>query len=430
MSSEPQPSFNIAQKKQKILFISDHPLASSGVAVQARFLIQGLLQTGRYTFRCFGGAMKHPDYRTIVVTDDFIIKPVDGFGNKEILRATLINEQPDAVIIFTDPRQFMWLWEMEDEIHQFCPILYWHVWDNDPYPTFNDVWYRSTDAINCLSWKTYEILAANHPRKSKYIPHAFPKEVFYSLPEEQVKAIRAQNFGLKSDWLIGLWVNRNATRKMPNDVLNAWKEFLDELEYTHGHRKAFMLMHTDPVDNEGPNLYAVVDQLGLRDNVVFSTNKLDFPDMNGLYNCADFVVNISKAEGFGLSLLTALMLGKPIVGLKTGGMTRQLVNHETGFVHGVAIEPAARTMVGSQMVPFIYDDHVNYHDVSKAYMQVYELVKMQPERLQELSVKAKEYAAKEFNYEDVVAAWDQSLVDAVAEFNKNKGHGKFTVETL
>lgn len=421
---------NIAQKKQKILFISDQPLASSGVAVQARFLIQGLLQTGRYTFRCFGGAMKHPDYRTIMVNEDFIIKPVDGFGNKEVLRATLINEQPDAVIIFTDPRQFMWLWEMEDEIRQFCPILYWHVWDNDPYPDFNDVWYRSTDAINCLSWKTYELLQAKHPDKAKYIPHAFPKEVFYPLPAEQVKAIKAQNFGSRADWLIGLWVNRNATRKMPNDVLNAWKEFLDELESANGHRHAFLLMHTDPVDPEGPNLYAVVDKLGLRDNVIFSTNKLEFHDMNGLYNCADFVVNVSKAEGFGLSFLSSLMVGKPLIGLKTGGMTRQLVNHETGFVHGVAIEPAARTMVGSQIVPYIYDDHLNYKDLVKAYMEIYDLVKYEPERLKDLSTKAMEYADKEFSYEKMVEAWDRSLVETIGQFNAIKGQGRFTVETV
>ena len=37
-------------------------------------------------------------------------------------------------------------------------------------------------------------------------------------------------FGEKADWFIGLWVNRNATRKMPNDILNSWKLFLDNLE--------------------------------------------------------------------------------------------------------------------------------------------------------------------------------------------------------
>jgi len=365
-----------------------------------------------------------------MVNEDFIIKPVDGFGNKEILRATLINEQPDALVIFTDPRQFMWLWEMEDEIRQFCPILYWHVWDNDPYPKYNDVWYRSTDTINCLSWKTYELLKPNHPEKTNYIPHAFPKEIFHPLPEEQIKNIRAQNFGARADWLIGLWVNRNATRKMPNDVLNAWKEFLDNLEAKHGHRKAFMLMHTDPMDPEGPNLYSVVDELGLRDNVVFSTNKLEFHDMNGLYNCADFIVNVSKAEGFGLAFLSGLMVGKPLIGLKTGGMTRQLVNPETGFVHGVAIEPAARTMVGSQVVPFIYDDHVNYHDVSKAYMEIYELVKNNPEQLRDMAVKAMEYAAKEFSYENMVSSWDDSIMETVTAFNKTRDQGRFTVETV
>lgn len=106
------------------------------------------MATGKYTFRCLGGAIKHPNYETTAVTPDFIIKPVDNFGTPDILRNVLVNERPDAVLLFTDPRQFMWVWEMEDEIRQFCPITYWHVWDNDPYPDFNDVWYRSTDLIN------------------------------------------------------------------------------------------------------------------------------------------------------------------------------------------------------------------------------------------------------------------------------------------
>ena len=35
---------------KKILFLSDHPLAPSGVGVQARFLIEGLIKTGKYSF--------------------------------------------------------------------------------------------------------------------------------------------------------------------------------------------------------------------------------------------------------------------------------------------------------------------------------------------------------------------------------------------
>ena len=42
--------------KKTILMLSDHPLSTSGVGTQARWLIHGLINTGKYSFRCFGGA--------------------------------------------------------------------------------------------------------------------------------------------------------------------------------------------------------------------------------------------------------------------------------------------------------------------------------------------------------------------------------------
>ena len=76
-------------KKHKILMLSDHQLSPSGVGIQARVLIDGLVATGKYSFRCLGGAIKHSDYNVIQVNPDFIIKPVDGFGNKAIIRQLL-----------------------------------------------------------------------------------------------------------------------------------------------------------------------------------------------------------------------------------------------------------------------------------------------------------------------------------------------------
>lgn len=405
------------QKKHKILMLSDHPLCTSGVGVQARFLIQGLLATGKYTFRCLGGAIKHPNYDPVMVNPDFIIKPVDGFGNHDIIRSLLINERPDAVLLFTDPRQFMWLWEIEDEIHQICPITYWHVWDNDPYPAFNDVWYKSTDLINCLSYKTFELVKPHFPERTRYIPHAFPKQVYFPLPEQVVVDLRKKNFGDRADWFIGTWVNRNATRKMPNDVLNAFRVFLERLEKEEGHRKAMLIMHTDPQDTEGPNLLAVAEMLGIASNVMFSVQKVDFNDMNALYNITDFTINVSKAEGFGLATLSTMMVGKPIIAIKTGGLTRQVIDHRDGTENGIAIEPAARTMVGSQMVPFIYDDHVNYLDVAEAY---YKLYKMSPEERKALGEKAQSYCDFEFDYGNVIKAWDESLEETITQWKTSK----------
>ena len=80
-------------KKYKVLMLSDHALSTSGVGCQSRFLIEGLIKKGCWSFRQFGAAIKHEDYRTIHVNDDFIIKPIDGFGNRELIRSTLVAEK-------------------------------------------------------------------------------------------------------------------------------------------------------------------------------------------------------------------------------------------------------------------------------------------------------------------------------------------------
>ena len=408
-------------KKNKILMLSDHQLAPSGVGVQARLLIDGLLRTGRYTFRCLGGAIKHKDYNPIKVSDDFIIKPVDGFGTKEMIRELLLTEKPDALILFTDPRQFTWLWEMEDEIHQICPISYWHVWDNDPYPSFNGKWYESTDLIACLSHKTYTLIEPNFPEKTEYIPHAFPKGLYGPLPKDQIEELNKQNFGDKHDWYKVLWVNRNAQRKHPNDVLDSWRLFLNELEKKHGHREALLIMHTDPNDTEGPALLASAEALNLQTNVWFSTDKLDFAHMNILHNVTDTCINVAKAEGFGLSTLISMQCGKPIVALCTGGETRQMLDHRDGSEHGGAIYPIKRILVGSQSVPFIYEDIAGTQDTIDALMKVFEYT---DEDKEAMAKKVINYVDFEFNYENVIKQWDDALTKCITDFKAKKAEKK------
>ena len=84
--------------------------------------------------------------------------------------AILRNEKIDMIWIMTDPRFWGWLWEMENEIRPLCPIVYYHVWDNYPYPKFNDWMYKATDSINCHSYMTYEMIKKVYPEKTKFIP--------------------------------------------------------------------------------------------------------------------------------------------------------------------------------------------------------------------------------------------------------------------
>jgi len=404
-------------QKKTILLLSDHPLSSSGVGTQARWLIHGLLATGKYRFKCFGGAMKHEDYRTVVVNEDFIIKPTDGFGDRNMLRQVLVTEKPDAILLFTDPRFFIWVWEMEDEIHQVCPIAYNHLWDNPPWPEFNRVLYESTDLINCINWPTYQMVKERFPEKTNYIPHAIPKEVYHPLSEEEQQKVKISLLGKdKKDHFTALFVSRNARRKMPSDILVSWKQFIDELKLRHGHSNATLIMHTEPLDPEGPNLHHVVDMLGIRDSIVFSKNRIEFQDMNKLYNAVDTVVNRSCNEGFGLSTLEGMMCGKPIIAIKTGGLTRQVEDLETGEQFGIALEPDAKSLVGNQMVPYIYEDYVTHEHLANAFMEMYE---WGPEKRKQVGQRALEHATKDYNTENLIKRWDETLTTLIEKWKDN-----------
>jgi glycosyltransferase involved in cell wall biosynthesis len=412
--------------KKKILMISDHALSTSGVGVQSRHLINGLVEKGDWTVRQLGAAIKHADYTTIKVNDDFIIKPIDGFGNRDMLRLILAQEKPDVLLIFTDPRFFLWLFEMADEIHQVCPIAWWHVWDNRPTPKYNYPLYEETDAINCHSHLTYQMCAEDFPEKSRFIPHALPQEMYFPIPEVDSKRLRSQILGDdRADHFVGFWINRNAKRKRPNDLLAAWARFLELLEEKHGHKKATLLLHTDPMDAEGPNLFVTTETLGIINNVYFSRDRLGFDKINILHNISDFYTCISFAEGFGLGTLEAMQCGKPIIATKTGGMTRQVVDHRDGTENGIALDIELSTMVGSQQVPYIYEDYVSVETIAQSFLKLYE---MGPEKRRELGQKARDYVMSEFALQKTIDDWHDSLNETIDKFKSTEA--RWTLETL
>jgi glycosyltransferase involved in cell wall biosynthesis len=405
-------------KKLKVMVLSDHALSTSGVGTQTRHLINGLIKKGNWTFRQFGAALKHSDYRTVVVNEDFIIKPIDGFGSPELLRVALATEKPDILFIFTDPRFFVWLFEMEDEIHQICPIVWWHVWDNYPYPEFNQPFYEATDLLNCHSHLTYSMVSEHFPEKTNFVPHSLPPDMFFKMKDEEIATFKTQLLGEdRSDHFVGIWVNRNAKRKRPNDVLESWKIFLDKLELTKGHRKATLIMHTEPTDNEGPNLFKVTELMGIENNVFFSRDRLDFEKMNVLYNISDFCLNISYAEGFGLATLEAMMTGTPIVAAKTGGLTRQVVNHKTKTQNGVALDIELKSLVGSQTVPYIYEDYVSNKSVAMGIMKLF---RMKPEKRKDLSKKVLKYVSEEFGYQKTIDLWHNTMLETLEKFKSER----------
>jgi len=54
--------------------------------------------------------------------------------------------------------------------------------------------------------------------------------------------------------------------------------------------------------------------------------------INALQRIADFVLQKSLREGFGLTVTEAMWKGKPVIGGDTGGIRLQVINHHTGFL--------------------------------------------------------------------------------------------------
>ena len=54
-----------------------------------------------------------------------------------MLRQVIAQEKPDAIVHFTDPRYWIWMYQMENEIRQQCPLIFYTIWDDLPYPMWN-----------------------------------------------------------------------------------------------------------------------------------------------------------------------------------------------------------------------------------------------------------------------------------------------------
>jgi glycosyltransferase involved in cell wall biosynthesis len=406
--------------KKKILVLSDHPLSPSGVGTQTRYMIEALLKTGRYSFLCLGGAVRHSNYTPSKVDpwgEDWIIYPIDGYGNAEVVRSVLQKEKPDVVWFMTDPRFYEWLWEIENEIRANVPMGYYHVWDNFPAPHFNGRFYRSTDEIACISKVTHAIVQEVAPEvNSCYIPHAVNSSVFYKYKsneqKELIKNLRhricvesSENFK-NPNKKIFFWNNRNARRKQSGTLIWWFKEFLDEV----GHDKACLLMHTDARDPHGQDLPHIINQLGIADGqVLLSTQKVQPEELANMYNAADYTINISDAEGFGLATLESLSCGTPIIVNMTGGLQEQVTNGSDWF--GWGIQPASKAVIGSLQVPYIYEDRMNQQDFHNTLKKA---LRASAKSYKKMSLQGMQHVRENYNFETFENNWVE-LMDRVVE---------------
>ena len=158
-------------------------------------------------------------------------------------------------------------------------------------------------------------------------------------------------------------------------------------------------MHTNPIDDNGTDLPELVKMNVKNCDVKFSDGKLSTEALNMFYNSCDVVLNVASNEGFGLGSCEALRAGTPIIVNVTGGLQDQCgfkLNGEfltgddyveIGSLHdkdnpiidemtwGEWVEPiwpSNRSLQGSPVTPYIFDDRCSYEDAAKALKQWYD----------------------------------------------------------
>ena len=123
----------------------------------------------KYNWVNLGAAINHPDEgkrldisqdtsRVAGISDASVyMYPISGYGTPELVRQLMDMEKPDAIMFFTDPRYWIWLFQMENEIRKKVPMIYLNIWDDMPAPLYNKSYYESCDTLMAISKQTQNI---------------------------------------------------------------------------------------------------------------------------------------------------------------------------------------------------------------------------------------------------------------------------------
>lgn len=430
------PRSDAQLSRPTILLLSDDLNAPSGIGTMSREFV--FKTADRFNWIQIASSVQHPDVGKILdiskaveeetgLTDVSIkLYPYSGYGDAKILEYILNTEKVDAILHFTDPRYWTWLYALEHEIRAIrkIPIMYYSIWDDLPFPNWNLNSYSSCDLLMAINKQTHIIhqevlknggydsidlrkVALKDVKKThdnvllQYIPHGIDSKKFKPLTEadpeypEYLQFVESFNAQNNSPEFIIFWNNRNIRRKQPGDVILAYKMFCDSLPPEEA-AKCVLFLHTHPRDPNGTDLIAVRDNICPMYNIIFSVDRVNTKVLNFYYNISDVTLNIASNEGFGLSSAESIMAGTPVINNVTGGLQDQMgfrdhknkeyfpdaempTNH-TGLldVYGdwaYAVIPSNRSLQGSLETPYIFDDRARLEDVADGMDYWYDLSK-------------------------------------------------------
>ena len=455
--------------KKKILLLSDDLRMSSGVGTVSKEFVLGTIET--YNWVQLGGAIKHPDEGKIIdltedtqkltgINDAYLkVYCCSGYGNPELVRQIMDIEKPDAILHYTDPRFWGWLYQMEAEIRQNIPIFYYNIWDDLPYPHWNENFYESCDLIMNISRQTTNIVNnvwIKYPPENwqvTYVPHGINEKDFYTINElnmdewDSLNKYKRELFGDLEPNFVLYYNNRNIRRKLPGDIILSFKRFCDMLSKEESD-KCVLVMKTQRKDDNGTDLPEVAKMISRDYNIIFEDTKLDTPHMNFLVNIADVTINLASNEGYGLGTAESLMAETPIIVNVTGGLqdqcgfkkengeyltvddyTDEFPSNHTGKYRDhrewvKVVWPACRSLQGSVPTPYIFDDRPRWEDATLKIKEWYDAGDEERKRCGELG---REFLLREDVGMSSIHMCNRFIKDMDTAFEKWKPKQRYTL---
>jgi glycosyltransferase involved in cell wall biosynthesis len=324
------------QKKIKVLAYCDSPTAATGFGTVSRNIFEALHRTGRYDIDILGinfwGDPHNFPYRIWPTGTN---QQKDPYGRQKVVN--MIPQMDFDVLFFLQ----------DTFILDFLPTLIPHLKSKRAKPFKSIVYYpidsilkpqwgKNVDVIDTLvaycEFGKQETLKALPDREGiEVINHGVNTNNYFPLPDNEVKAFRAQYFGSQADKFIITNLNRNQQRKDVPRTLMAFKKFReivpDSILYLHMAMK-----------DQGWDLPEVCKNMGLdiSKDVIFPQNfgpNQGYPIniVNTLYNASDVVVSTTTGEGFGLSWIESMATKTPIIMPNNTAMT-EFITEDRGYL--------------------------------------------------------------------------------------------------
>jgi glycosyltransferase involved in cell wall biosynthesis len=193
-----------------------------------------------------------------------------------------------------------WLWELED---------------------FPDEWLSSLHFVDEI-WTSSEFVARSIRKCTDKPVHAMP----YCVTAPVDESCTREHFGLPDDKFLYLMMFNSGSvmaRKNPMSVLAAFKKAFPKEQEDVG-----LIIKMNSSAQSEKDMEQIKSALDGYDNIYFICETLSKAEVDSLIKCADVYVSLHRAEGFGLVMAEAMLLGTPVIATNWSANT-EFMSEET-----------------------------------------------------------------------------------------------------